>query len=140
MDEDVTTWECFECNIKAINPFLLTDQWILRERTLLFDSNGEIWVRCYCMKTFHLRCCKNLPTDATEEQLDFEHYICDYCGWSMASFFTMLGSECESVCLFYIDKSEFENTIIDVPYNIQLIPRTMKLHQCITTNPGSLLV
>ena len=80
-EEDIFEWICFECHIPAVDPQHLTDQWIERKRTLLFDLDGTIWVRCYCMRNFHLHCCQNLPSDATEKQLEFEHYIYDYCEW-----------------------------------------------------------
>ena len=82
-EENMCYWVCFECHIPAVDPYHLTDQWIIIERPLLFYSNGTIWVSCYCIRKLHLHCCADLPSDAAEEQLEIEHYICDYCGWFM---------------------------------------------------------
>jgi hypothetical protein len=73
-EENMCYWVCFECHIPAVDPYHLTDQWIIIERPLLFYSNGTIWVSCYCIRKLHLHCCADLPSDAAEEQLEIEHY------------------------------------------------------------------
>ena len=79
-------WECAICDGKPADAGYLENQALLRERTLLFDIDNTEWLICSgCTRHFHFNCIENIPPNATEEDIEAEHYLCDFCGWFMSS-------------------------------------------------------
>lgn len=75
------TWVCFECFGKPIDAVNLECQALIREATILLDTDFTEWVVCEgCDKHFHLVCVDNIPDNATEQDIEASHYLCSYCG------------------------------------------------------------
>jgi len=61
-----------------LDPNYLENQALIRERTILFDSDQTEWL--VCDRHFHFACIDNIPPNATEDDIEAEHNLCSFCG------------------------------------------------------------